>query len=72
MVNNMPDNETSDNPGRIDPGIYNLDQLSVQLGVHKTALRELISSKKLRARKIGKRFFVSRTALEEYVNAAGE
>jgi len=54
---------------QIDPGIYNLDQLSVQLSVHKTALRDLISSKQLKARKIGKRFFVSRSALEEYVNA---
>ena len=54
----------------IDPGIYNLDQLSIQLDVHKTALRELISTKQLKARKIGKRFFVSRSALEEFVNSA--
>jgi excisionase family DNA binding protein len=53
---------------QIDPGIYNLDQLSVQLDVHKTAIRELIQSKQLKARKIGKRFFVSRSALEEYIN----
>jgi excisionase family DNA binding protein len=54
---------------QIDPGIYNLDQLSVQLDVHKTALRELIQTKQLKARKIGKRFFVSRSALEEFVNS---
>ena len=55
---------------QIDPGIYNLDQLSEQLDVHKTAIRELIQSKQLKARKIGKRFFVSRAALEEYINNA--
>ena len=55
---------------QIDPGIYTLDQLSEQLDVHKTAIRELIQSKQLKARKIGKRFFVSRAALEEYINNA--
>ena len=66
----MPKKEEKTNTNQIDPGIYNLDQLSVQLAVHKTALRDLISSKQLKARKIGKRFFVSRSALEEYVNSA--
>lgn len=65
----MAENGEKSISNQIDPGIYNLDQLSVQLGVHKTALRELISTKQLKARKIGKRFFVSRSALEEFVNA---
>jgi excisionase family DNA binding protein len=68
----MAEQEGKINTGQIDPGIYNLDQLSVQLGVHKTALRELIQTKQLKARKIGKRFFVSRSALEEFVNSARE
>ena len=66
----MAKNQAEDNTNKIDPGIYNLDQLSVQLDVHKTALRELIQTKQLKARKIGKRFFVSRSALEEFVNSA--
>ena len=65
----MADNEEKIITTQIDPGIYNLDQLSVQLDVHKTAIRELIQTKQLKARKIGKRFFVSRSALEEFVNA---
>ena len=66
----MPKKDGQTIVNQIDPGIYNLDQLSVQLGVHKTALRDLISTKQLKARKIGKRFFVSRLALEEYVNSS--
>jgi excisionase family DNA binding protein len=63
--------KVGENTSHIDPGIYNLDQLSAQLNVHKTALRELIQTKQLKARKIGKRFFVSRSALEEFVNSGG-
>lgn len=46
--------------------LYNLEELSEQLDITVISLREYIKKGKLRAQKLGKRYFITQEALNEY------
>jgi excisionase family DNA binding protein len=52
--------------------LFSLDDLSEALGVTTTTLRGYISKGKLKARKMGGKFFVSEDALREYFTTIDE
>jgi excisionase family DNA binding protein len=51
-----------------DIELMSLDILAKKLEIHIVTLRRYVREKKLKARKIGRRYYVSRDSLKDFVN----
>lgn len=51
----------------IDPQkIYTVEELETLLGIHKLTIQRILREKKIRAKKVARRWFVTGEALQEY------
>ena len=60
-------NDQGKNFGRLLPRLLAIKQATYELGISRTGIYELIAARKLRTVKIGRRQFVPREAIEEFV-----
>jgi excisionase family DNA binding protein len=60
-------NHPGNNLGRPLPRLLSIKQATYELGISRTSMYELITDRKLRTVKIGRRRFVPREAIEEFI-----
>ena len=60
-------NHHGNNLGRPLPRLLSMKQATYELGISRTSVYELITAKKLRTVKIGRRRFVPREAIEDFI-----
>jgi excisionase family DNA binding protein len=60
-------NYAGNNPGRPLPRLLSIKQATFELGISRTSLYELIAGQKLRTVKIGRRRFLPREAIDDFI-----
>jgi excisionase family DNA binding protein len=60
-------NDQSNNFSKLLPRLLAIKQVTYELGISRTGIYELIAAGKLRTVKIGRRRFVPREAIEEFI-----
>jgi excisionase family DNA binding protein len=60
-------NDQGNNFSRLLPRLLAIKQATYELGISRTGVYELIAARKLRTVKIGRRRFIPREAIDEFV-----